>query len=160
MTYFQQDRFHEVQSFAAWVYAVLGLTAVVSLGSLAAAPRLPLWIWLYAAVSLALVFNLLCLRTTVADRELVVTLGALLPLYRRRVALREIASAEAVTYSPLAEYGGWGIRRLGQERRLERARQPGRPPDASGRPPPFGRLTEARRTGRRAQTPRPPIMGE
>jgi len=114
MTYFQQDRFHEVQSFAAWVYAVLGLTAVVSLGSLAAAPRLPLWIWLYAAVSLALVFNLLCLRTTVADRELVVTLGALLPLYRRRVALREIASAEAVTYSPLAEYGGWGIRGWGK----------------------------------------------
>ena len=41
---------------------------------------------------------------------MVVTFGALFPLYRRRIALADIASAEAVTYSPIADYGGWGIK--------------------------------------------------
>lgn len=112
MTNFQQDRFTETQAFGGWAYAVLGLTTVVSLGSLAATPRAPSWLWLYAAVPLALVFNLLCLRTTVTDRELVVTLGALFPLFRRRIRLAEIVSTQADTYAPLAEYGGWGIKGL------------------------------------------------
>lgn len=104
----RDDRFSETQAFADWVYAVLGLTAAVSLSSLALAPRVHAWLWVGS--SLLLVFDLLCLRTVITERELLVTLGALFPLYRRRIPLAEIARAEAVTYSPLADYGGWGIR--------------------------------------------------
>ncbi len=32
------------------------------------------------------------------------------PLYRRRIAFQDIWRCEPVTYSPLGEYGGWGIR--------------------------------------------------
>ena len=78
----------------------MGLSAVAALGVGLAWPLLP--------VSLTL--NLLCLRTTVSDRDLVVTFGALFPLYRRRVSLVDIISALPVTYSPITEYGGWGIR--------------------------------------------------
>jgi hypothetical protein len=59
---------------------------------------------------LGLAFNLLCLRTVVTETEIAITFGALLPLYRRRIARADIVSSEAVTYSPLAEYGGWGIK--------------------------------------------------
>jgi hypothetical protein len=59
---------------------------------------------------LGLAFNVLCLRTTVTEKELSVSFGALFPFYRRRIATADIVSSEAVTYSPLAEYGGWGIK--------------------------------------------------
>lgn len=106
----RDDRFSETQAFAGWVYAWLGLTAAVSLSSLALPPRIPAWLWLWVGGSLLLVFDLLCLRTVITGQELVVTLGALFPIYRRRIPLAEIARAEAVTYSPLADYGGWGIK--------------------------------------------------
>ena len=103
-------KFTETQAFAGWAYAVLGLTTAISLGSLGASPRLPHWLWPFAGVPLALVFNLLCLRTIVTERDLVVTLGALFPLFLRRIRLDEIASAQADTYAPIREYGGWGIK--------------------------------------------------
>jgi hypothetical protein len=37
----------------------------------------------------------------------------LAPFRRRAIRLRDIASAEAVTYHPLADYGGWGVRWAG-----------------------------------------------
>ena len=93
-------RFSETQFFAPFVYGIIGLSVVAALGVGLAWPLLPV----------GLTLNLLCLRTTLSDRELVVTFGALFPLYRRRVALPDIAAALPVTYSPIAEYGGWGIR--------------------------------------------------
>ena len=107
-------KFTETQAFAVWGYAVLGVTIVLSLGSLAVAPRIPIWLWLSVGTSVVLVTNLLCLRTTVDDREVVVSLGALFPLYRRRIQLADIAAARADTYAPLAEYGGWGVRGWGR----------------------------------------------
>ena len=47
-----------------------------------------------------------------------VTFGALLPLYRKRFKLQEIAAAQAATYSPITEYGGWGIRGWGRNTAL------------------------------------------
>lgn len=117
----QQSRFTETQAFATWVYGLLLLIAIPSLLSLVwASAKAPNVRWLLPAdaFGFALAFNLLCQRTTVTETELTVTFGALLPLYRRRIALREIASAEAVTYSPLAEYGGWGIRGWGKNTAL------------------------------------------
>ena len=98
-------KFVETQAFPAIAYGALGLSAVaVALSGL---------IW--PVLLLGLSGSLLCQKTTVNETDLTVTFGALLPLYRRQIPLREIASAEAVTYLPLADYGGWGIRGWGRD---------------------------------------------
>lgn len=101
-------RFLETQAFSSLAYGVMGLAGAATAVAVTAAglawPILPL----------GLALNLLCQRTTVTESELSVSFGALFPLYRRRVPLDDIGSAEAVTYSPLAEYGGWGIRGWGR----------------------------------------------
>ena len=96
--------FTETQRFPVVAYGALGLSAVTVAVAVAESGLL----WPLLPMSLAL--NLLCLRIAVTDRELVVSLGVLFPLYRRRIARAAIASAEAVTYSPIADYGGWGIK--------------------------------------------------
>lgn len=93
-------KFTETQTFPPFAYGALGLSAVAVAGAGLFLPVLPL----------GLAFNLLCLRTTVSETRLSVSFGALFPLYRRTIATADIASSEAVTYSPLAEYGGWGIK--------------------------------------------------
>ena len=100
-------KFTEMQPFSALAYGVLGLSTVAAAVAVAKADL----VW--PVLPLGLTFNLLCQRTVVTDTDLSVSFGALFPLYRRRIALADIASAEAVTYSPLAEYGGWGIRGFG-----------------------------------------------
>lgn len=96
-------KFTEVQAFSAVAYGALGLSAVAVVAATGAGLVWPV-------LPLGLTVNLLCQRTIVTDTELSVSFGALFPLYRRRIALADIASAEAVTYSPLAEYGGWGVK--------------------------------------------------
>lgn len=105
-------KFTETQAFPAIAYGALGLSAVaVALSGAATGLFWPVLL-------LGLPCNLLCQKTTVTETNLIVTFGALLPLYRWRIALQEIASAEAVTYSPLADYGGWGIRGWGKNTAL------------------------------------------
>lgn len=110
MSYTHQSRFTETQAFGAWVYAILLVLMVPGLGGLVYAA--------FCALGLGLLFNLLCLRTRVTDQEAIVTFGILVPFYQRRIALTEIASVESVTYSPLPEYGGWGIRGWGKDTAL------------------------------------------
>ena len=111
-------KFTETQAFSAIPYVVLLLAFLAGFLPVAFIPnrsRLGLnWLWLLAAFGMALVFNLLCQKTVVTERELTVTFGAFLTLYRKRLSLREITTAEAATYSPIAEYGGWGIRGWGR----------------------------------------------
>lgn len=102
-------RFTETQSFSALAYGVLGLSTVAVGVAVGVAKAGLIW----PVLPLGLTFNLLYERTAVTDTELSVSFGALFPLYRRRIALADIASAEAVTYSPIADYGGWGIRGFG-----------------------------------------------
>ena len=103
--------FTETQMFPALAYGALGLSAVAVVSGILAGPDRPSGAGLpWLALPLGLACNLLCQRTAVTDTEVFVTFGALFPLYRRRIALVDIASVEAVTYSPLREYGGWGIR--------------------------------------------------
>lgn len=85
-------------------YGALGVSGVAVAFAIAEAGL----VWPVLPLGLAL--NLLCQRTTVTETELSVSFGALFPLYRRRIPLADVASAEAVTYSPLADYGGWGIK--------------------------------------------------
>jgi hypothetical protein len=84
--------FEETQGFAPWAYVLISLVFLVLL-------------------------SVLTLRQTtiVADDAVTVRFG---PFYRMRIPFSEIAHAEAVSYRPVREYGGWGIRGLGRKRAL------------------------------------------
>jgi hypothetical protein len=84
--------FEEAQGLASWSYLLMG------------------------AVFLILV-SLLSVRqtTSVAEDGVTVRFGF---LYKTRVAFSEIVRAEAVSYRPLRDYGGWGIRGFGRRRVL------------------------------------------
>lgn len=84
--------FEETQGFAPWAYVVISLVFLVLL-------------------------SVLTLRqtTTVAEDAVTVRFG---PFYRMRIPFSEIAQAEAVSYRPVREYGGWGIRGFGRRRAL------------------------------------------
>jgi hypothetical protein len=81
--------YEEAQGFAPWAYAVVGLALLlcVALGSLR-------------------------MKTTVTPEGVTVSYGFL----STRVALSDIARAQAVAYRPLRDYGGWGIRGFGNRR--------------------------------------------
>ena len=84
--------YNETQSFSPWV-VVLVLAVVVLVGGLL----------------------LMRLSTTVTPDAISVNYGF---LYRTRVSLSDVARAEAVEYSPIREYGGWGIRGSSRRRAL------------------------------------------
>jgi hypothetical protein len=64
-----------------------------------------------------ILLSVLTLRqtTTVATDAVTVRFGF---LYRVRIPFSEIAHAEAVSYRPVRDYGGWGIRGFGRRRAL------------------------------------------
>lgn len=71
-------------------------------------------LWLLAGLGLPL---LIALTRLVVEVERDAVLVRYRPFFvRRRIPLAEIASADAVTYRPLREYGGWGIRGIGRRR--------------------------------------------
>lgn len=115
-------RFEETQTFPAWSYVVFAASALLPLAISLILPdegrRVGVGVALGIAPLMALVANLLLMRTVVDEGALTVTFGYLFPLYRRRIPLTEILRAEAVTYSPLGEYGGWGIRGMGENTAL------------------------------------------
>ena len=57
----------------------------------------------------ALVVGILRMTTEVTPTDVRVWFGWI-PIYRRAVALGSIQRLEVVTYRPIADYGGWGIR--------------------------------------------------
>lgn len=63
------------------------------------------------AVILLLWLMLFRMVTTVDQDRLTVTFGWI-PTYRRVILLSEIEEAQAVSYNPIREFGGWGIRGL------------------------------------------------
>jgi hypothetical protein len=112
------DRYTERQNPQAWIYVIMGAAALFSCtvvvlsdprGRAIVVPVLAVW---------ALLLGLLSMRTTVDNKVLTVSFGTLFTWYRRRIPLSEIASAEVVSYSPIKEYGGWGIRGIGKHRAL------------------------------------------
>ena len=109
--------FREEQRYPRWVYLLaaaaffgaLFAEAVETLSSGGGGP----YEWIPGALAGTLgilVINLLFMVTEVTRTELVVTMGRFFPLYRRRVALADILEVRAVTYRPLRDAGGWGIR--------------------------------------------------
>lgn len=115
MTDTQREQFTEKQAFALGVYFLLGgIVAFSEFFLWAARGQGQTTMLLLSLVWLLPVMNLLCLRTRVTQTELVVTFGALFPLYRRCIRRADIASIQVVTYRPLPDYGGWGIRCMGR----------------------------------------------
>jgi hypothetical protein len=84
--------FEETQGFAPWAYVLISVVFLILL-------------------------SVLTLRqtTTVATDAVTVRFGF---LYRVRIPFSEIAHAEAVSYRPVRDYGGWGIRGFGRRRAL------------------------------------------
>lgn len=119
----QQIQYEERSGWAWWAHALISLTflaAAIPLFSLATggvgdAPGQMSWTGAMAGISLGLalpgaIYGFFGqLRTRVTETGLDIRWGYL-EIIRKKIPFSEIAKAEAVTYSPLAEFGGWGIR--------------------------------------------------
>jgi len=111
-------RFREEQHFGIWVDV---LSAVAMLGGAAAqlstlarevhATGIALTGWaVFWAIVLVIMANLFRVITEVDDSEVRVTFGRWVPYYWRRIPLDTIDHARVVTYRPMLDAGGWGIR--------------------------------------------------
>lgn len=63
--------------------------------------------WVFFGVGLPLLFGALTLITTVDRDGLTIRFW---PFPGRRIPWKEVVAARAITYRPLREFGGWGLR--------------------------------------------------
>jgi hypothetical protein len=113
--------YREEQRFGWWVYALLLVMMAMSWaifeGRGLVRPGLighraqQLFLVISAGMALPIVFMLGVLRmtTVVTPADVRVWFGVF-PTYRRSISMITIARVEVVTYRPLADCGGWGIR--------------------------------------------------
>lgn len=113
--------FREVQTFRQpWLLAVLAATAAPMwliaaqqlilrepVGERPAPDSAVFLLWAVFGVGFPLFFSYLGLITEVRGDELRLRFR---PLPARRIPWSSISSAEAITYRPLRDFGGWGIR--------------------------------------------------
>lgn len=103
-----------------WIWLVIGLIATfmwwgfvqqIVLGKpfgTNPAPDFLMWILLVlVGIGFPLLFGAMKLIVSITGDELIIWFR---PLYRKRIALSSISKAEVVTYRPIREYWGWGIR--------------------------------------------------
>lgn len=116
--------FREQQYWPGWVWILLGGTGAISgyIGYKAAATAGTRALWA-AWPGLLVVALMVCMMrmTTRVDADGVTVVFGLVPLHTRKIAFTEIVSAEAETYSPLREFGGWGLRGWGNNRAINMA---------------------------------------
>ena len=109
MTYF-----HEEQRFGRWVWAVLAIISVpVIVAAISVAGRDPagLAAILVGPIVVAVITALFALAKLVTDvdgRGIHVSFHLLWPT--RHIPLQDVQRAHATEYSPLVDYGGWGVR--------------------------------------------------
>jgi hypothetical protein len=111
-----QHVYEEHQLFARWVY-VLGIAiAFIGTGSMIWAWRTgngtappPEFIVFFVTLSLY-VFDGLTMRTKVDSDGVRVRVGYPIPTFWKRFGIDAIREARAVTYRPLMNAGGWGLR--------------------------------------------------
>lgn len=110
--------YREDQLFAWWTYSLLAASTVMSAiflakrpGLLSGGEGLGATLAVAAGFLLPVLLAVTVLRMTVVvtPAEVVVWFGWI-PSYRRRVPIGSVVSARAVTYRPLVDCGGWGIR--------------------------------------------------
>lgn len=117
--------FKEVQRFRDvwWIMVlVFGLAALqwwiflgqiiggIPMGNNPAPDAVVLFIWLLGGVGLPVLFLLLGLEVEVSPNAVIIRFT---PLFTRVIEKREITYVEALTYQPLRQFGGWGIRGWG-----------------------------------------------
>lgn len=111
-----EPTFSEVQRFTQpWLWAVVVVaTAAVWVAFVAAAAGSdddPLWVLavlvVVVGVGLPVLFALARLTVTVRADGVEIRYR---PFVRRTITFDQVAAVEAVTYRPLREYGGWGIK--------------------------------------------------
>ena len=113
------QRFRDVWWVMALVFGVAALQWYIVLGQIVggapvgnrpASDGVVLFVWLLAGVGLPALFLLLRLEVEVSPNAVTIRFA---PLFIRVIDQREIAGAEPVTYRPLGEFGGWGVRGWG-----------------------------------------------
>ena len=113
------QRFRDVWWVMALVFGVAALQWYIFLGQIVvgapvgnnpASDGVVLFVWLLAGVGLPVLFLLLRLEVEVSPNAVTIRFA---PLFIRVIDQREIAGAEPVTYRPLGEFGGWGVRGWG-----------------------------------------------
>ncbi len=106
-----EPRHVERQTLAAWVHVALGLCLGGAVASALGARQGEDWWWGLIPIGLILVvygvFSPMTVR--VDGEEMIVTFGHF-GWPRWRFMIREIRDARVVEFSPLRDYGGWGIR--------------------------------------------------
>jgi hypothetical protein len=109
----EKTMFREVQYFPWWATIPMAASApfVLILGLTQAGTKpLPLPVAVLMSLFLTGIFLLLFRMVTTVYADRIVIEFGWLKLVRFTMPLSEIQSARAVTYHPLAEFGGWGIR--------------------------------------------------
>ena len=113
------QRFRDVWWIMALVFGVAALQWWVFLGQIVggvpagnrpAPDVVVLLIWLLFGIGLPVFFLLLRLEVEVTPSAVLIRYA---PLFTREIGRNEIAGVEALTYGPLREFGGWGIRGWG-----------------------------------------------
>ncbi len=121
------SRYREEQRFRQWwIWLLIGFLAALQwwgfvqqilLGQPWGDRPAPDWMmilfWLAFGIGMPVFFLYLRLTVMVTDGTIDIHFR---PLTRRRIPVADVAHVEARTYSPLREYGGWGIRGLGSNR--------------------------------------------
>jgi len=111
--------YEERQRFAPWVNvlvigALAGVMVAIAVATAVApegAPSRALWFTLALQVAVGVfIANALLLTTRVTRKELYVRLGWLVPILWKHIPLEEITESRCVTYRPLRDAGGWGMR--------------------------------------------------
>jgi hypothetical protein len=109
---------------AIWTCGIAAVFPIVELargnvGSGEGAMSVPMAVWLlFLGIGVPLIIYALMgqLRARVTSEGVEASWG-LLEIVRKRIPFREIEDVEAVTYSPLGEFGGWGIRMGGHKKK-------------------------------------------
>jgi hypothetical protein len=109
-----ETKFEETQYLPGWLNALLGALCALPIGILIAVAvatshltTLPLFLLLLYG---GIILLLMRMRTTVYGDRIVVQYGWV-RLVRITIPLSEVQSCRPVTYRPMREFGGWGIRR-------------------------------------------------
>lgn len=108
--------FEETQFFPSFVYALLLISLVAEVLIVGAAllsegesAQTNFAVMAFVAVITSFVFNALVFRTRVDASEIYVCLGWI-PIFWTRIPLSSVEEPRVVTYHPLRDAGGWGMR--------------------------------------------------
>ncbi len=110
--------YEENQAFGAFAYlfggGALVAAAIATFAALSASHQTPAHLrWLVLllhATAFVFVMNILFLRTVVTEDALSLRLGYFFPLGWKKIPTHEIGHPRVVTYRPIRDAGGWGIR--------------------------------------------------